>query len=65
MDPQVTIIHETETNWGRQGIIKLIDNRVYYDCSDGEYGPVEFDLDILLTALNAHKNKIHNETKKH
>lgn len=65
MDPHITIIHETEANWGRSGIIKFIDNQVHFDCSDGEYGPVEFDLDILITALNTHKNKIDNENKQH
>lgn len=63
MVPHITIIHETESKWGRTGIIKFIDNQVHFDCSDGEYGPVEFDLKILIDTLNVHINKLNNENK--
>ena len=49
-----TIIHECEAKWGRKAYIKLVDDKVIYDCSDEEYGPIEFDIEVLTKALSKH-----------
>jgi hypothetical protein len=35
-----TIIHECEANYGRKAYIKLVDDKVIYDDSMDEYGPI-------------------------
>jgi len=44
-----TIVHQSEAKWGRPAYLKIVDDKVIYDCSDEEYGPIEFD---LLRKLN-------------
>ena len=50
-----TIIHECEAKWGRPAYIKIVDDKVVFDCSDEEYGPIEFDIKLLIKIL---KDKI-------
>ena len=45
-----TTIHECEANWGRRAYIKLVDDKVIYDDSQEEYGPIEFDIKLLTDA---------------
>jgi len=49
-----TIIHECEAKWGRKAYIKLVDDKVIYDDSMDEYGPIEFDIELLTKALSKH-----------
>jgi hypothetical protein len=49
-----TIIYEGEANYSRSAYIKLTDNKVIFDCSDEEYGPIEFDIELLKEALIKH-----------
>lgn len=49
-----TIIYEGEANYSRSAYIKLTDNKVTFDCSDEEYGPIEFDIELLKEALIKH-----------
>ena len=49
-----TIIHECEAKWGRRAYIKLVDDKVIYDDSQDEYGPIEFDIKLLIKALAKH-----------
>jgi len=49
-----TIIYEGEANYSRSAYIKIIDNKVIFDCSDEEYGPIEFDIELLKEALIKH-----------
>ena len=49
-----TMVFAGEGNWGRSAYIKLEDNKVIFDCSDEEYGPIVFDIDLLKDALNKH-----------
>jgi hypothetical protein len=49
-----TMVFAGEGNWGRSAYIKLEDNKVIFDCSDEEYGPIVFDIDLLRDALNKH-----------
>ena len=53
-----TIIHECEANWGRRVYIKLVDDKVIYDDSQEEYGPIEFDIKLLTDALSKHNYTI-------
>ena len=54
-----------EAKWSRNAYLKLVDNKVVFDTSDGEYGPIEFDLKLLEKAFSDHKFKqtLKNEYK--
>jgi hypothetical protein len=58
-----TLVIKTIANWNRDAYLKLVNDKVIFDDSDGEYGPIEFDLDTLEDAINVHKQKIKNENK--
>jgi len=58
-----TLVIRKEANWDRIAYLKLVDNKVVFDCSDEEYGPIEFDLETLEKAILEHKQKIENENK--
>ena len=47
-------VYQGEAKWGRPAYLKLVDDKVVFDCSDEEYGPIEFDLEILVDALSKH-----------
>jgi hypothetical protein len=49
-----TIVFEGYADWGRNAYLLLKDNKVIFDCSDEEYGPVEFDISLLIEALKNH-----------
>ena len=49
------IIYEGEANYSRSAYIKLTDNKVIFDCSDEEYGPIEFNIELLKIALSNHE----------
>ena len=53
-DVKSTMVFAGEGNWGRSAYIKLEDDKVIFDCSDEEYGPIVFDIDLLKDALNKH-----------
>ena len=52
-----TIVIKKEAQWGRVAYLKLTNNKVVFDDSNGEYGPVEFSLEQLEEALLIHKAK--------
>lgn len=56
-----TIIYTGSSKWGRSCYIKLIDHKVQFDDSDEEYGPIIFDLDILIRSIEEHKKKLREE----
>lgn len=58
-----TLVITKEANWGRPAYLKLINDKVVFDDSDEEYGPIEFDLETLEKAILEHKQKIENEDK--
>ena len=58
-----TLIIKQEAKWGRSAYLKIEDDRVIFDTSDGEYGPITFHLEILEEAITTHKNKLKNENK--
>jgi len=51
----ITSVIDTEVKWGRSGKMSLVDDKVIFDTSDSEYGPVVFDLQILTSALEKHE----------
>lgn len=50
-----TLVYRGEAQWGRRAELKLVDDRVVFDCSGGEYGPIEFDIDTLKRAIMYHE----------
>jgi hypothetical protein len=50
-----TLVYRGEAQWSRRAELKLVDNKVVFDCSDGEYGPIEFDLETLKRAIMYHE----------
>lgn len=53
-DDESTIVFTGEANYNRSAYIKLEGNKVIFDCSDEEYGPIVFDIELLKDALNKH-----------
>lgn len=51
-----TLVYRGEAQWSRRAEIKLVGNRVVFDCSDGEYGPIEFDIETLKRAIMQHED---------
>ena len=56
-----TLICKTDANWSRNAYIKFVDDTVVFDCSDEEYGPIEFDIELLKQALIYHESAIPKE----
>jgi hypothetical protein len=52
---QITV-YTTEAAYGRNAYLKLVDGKVIFDCSDEEYGPIEFDLELLEKCIKEYKN---------
>jgi hypothetical protein len=59
----LTEVFRTEARYNRTAQLFLYENKVVFDCSDGEYGPIEFSIDQLEDALAAHKQKLKYEDK--
>ena len=51
-----TLVYRGDAQWSRQAEMKLVDDRVIFDCSDGEYGPIEFDIETLKRAIMQHED---------
>ena len=54
----ITEVYKGEAEWGRLAYLKLVDQNVIFDCSDGEYGPIEFNINLLNEALGKHRYAI-------
>jgi hypothetical protein len=50
-----TIVIEKEGKYNRTTYLKLVDDKVLFDDSDGEYGPSKFDLELLKEAIKKHE----------
>jgi len=59
----LTTVFMTEARYSRIAHLDLYEDKVIFDCSDGEYGPIEFPIELLEDALFAHKQKMKNEDK--
>lgn len=51
-----TIVYEGDAQWHRSAYLKLVGDQVVFDCSDGEYGPIKFDIETLRRAMYEHLN---------
>lgn len=61
MTRKQTVVYKGVAQWHRTAIMKLVDNKVVFDCSDEEYGPIEFDIELLKQALLDHESAIPKE----
>ncbi len=52
-----TLVFEGDALWSRKAYLKLEGDRVVFDCSDQEYGPIAFPITFLLEALDEHLKK--------
>jgi hypothetical protein len=59
----LTEVFRTKARHNRTAQLFFYENKVVFDCSDGEYGPIEFNIEQLEDALEVHKQKIKNENK--
>lgn len=55
MKEKVTLVIEKDVAYSRTGYLKLVNDKVIFDTSDEEYGPLEFDIKELEEKLKAHK----------
>ena len=53
----------TKARHNRTGELFFYEDKVIFDCSDGEYGPIEFTIEQLEDALKVHKQKLKDENK--
>jgi len=56
-----TLIYQGDSKWSRNAYIKFVDNKIVFDCSDGEYGPIEVDIQMFYEAELKHARDIPNE----
>ena len=49
-----TVVYKGNAAWSRSSYLKLEDDMVEFDCSDGEYGPIQVPLQTLLDAIELH-----------
>jgi len=49
-----TVVYEGAAAWSRRSYLTLEDDMVEFDCSDGEYGPIQVPLQTLLDAIELH-----------
>jgi len=50
-----TIVTEQDAKYSRNAYLKIVDDKVVFDCSDTEYGPIQFDLGLLEEKIKQHK----------
>jgi hypothetical protein len=52
-----TIVTEQDAKYSRNAYLKIVDDKVVFDCSDTEYGPIQFDLELLEEKIKQHKEQ--------
>lgn len=52
-----TKVFKGDAKHSRSAYLNLVDNKVIFDDSDGEYGPIEFDIELLVDAFELHVNR--------
>lgn len=50
-----TIVTEQDAKYSRNAYLKIVDDIVIFDCSDTEYGPIQFELALLEEKIKQHK----------
>jgi hypothetical protein len=58
---KTTEVLKTKAQWSRNAYLKLVDDKVVFDCSDGEYGPIEFPIEELQKAIEQHNKKLDSD----
>jgi flagellar biosynthesis chaperone FliJ len=58
----ITEVIKTEANWGRNAYLRIVEDKIEFDCSDEEYGPIEFPLDALEKAIEKHKKNVNHKS---
>jgi hypothetical protein len=53
-----TIVILKNAKHDRHSYLKISDNKVIFDDSDGEYGPTTFSLEVLEKAIKEHKEQL-------
>ena len=53
-----TLIYQGDSKWSRNAYIKFVDDKIVFDCSDGEYGPIEFDIQAFYEAELKHAHDV-------
>ena len=61
MSNKETLIYQGDSKWSRNAYIKFVDDKIVFDCSDGEYGPIEFDIQMFYDAELKHAQDIDND----
>jgi hypothetical protein len=54
---KITNVINKEVNYNRNGYLSFVNNKVIFDTSSEEYGPVEFNLSLLKSKIKEHENK--------
>ena len=49
-----TTVYKGKAAYSRSSYLTLEDDTVEFDCSDEEYGPIRFPLQMLLDAIKSH-----------
>lgn len=52
-----TKVFQGNAAYNRNAYLKFVNNKVIFDNSDEEYGPIEFDINLLIDALLVHSKK--------
>lgn len=55
-----TEVIKKDVNYNRTGYLILDNDKVIFDTSDEEYGPVKFSLNHLEQMIKEHKKKLNN-----
>ena len=53
---RTTQVFEGDAQWSRKAFLRLENDKVIFDCSDSEYGPIEFPLEQLKRAIQYHED---------
>jgi hypothetical protein len=61
MNNKETVIYQGDSKWSRNAYIKFVGDKIVFDCSDGEYGPIEFDIQMFYDAELKHAQDIDND----
>lgn len=48
--------------YSRTAYLDIVNDKVVFDSSDGEYGPIEFPLEILIESIDNHLNNLIKES---
>lgn len=53
-----TQVVRLDARYNRTAYLTLDNDKVIFDCSDEEYGPIEFPLQLLVDKLKFHTNRL-------